>query len=610
MALALPGTGASPAAAAAGDYWIAAGDDTSKQLLAFDPAVTSWSDDAAVKWRWQATKARGFSDAELAVAAGYSDFKLRERPAGGQSFAVANGDGFAAVVSYPGGARQWAKVVPGNLHAAELLPDGNIALAASSGGWVRVYAASQGPNASAYGEYPLTQAHAVLWDPSIQRLWVTGQDPVSKAHILTALVVGGTPAAPVLREDTGRRAVLPSAWGHDVYGYAHDPDLLWVSGNSQVWLYDKRTRTFSPPPGGADRTFVKSVGNQPSGQVVETRSDSAKSPPGRCVANTWCTDTVDFYGPDTSRTRAGAVFYKARVWSPYYSVVDRTLHGTVWDRARTASGAWAATGTRIDTNPSTSEIASAVLPDGSAHVLNVVPGSGVWHRSRAADGTWSAATRIDANGSVTDVSAAALPDGTLHVQTLLPGSGIWDRVRAADGTWSTATKVDTNGELTDVAAAALPDGTLHVMMLLPGSGVWHRIRSTGGAWADAVKIDTNGALSRVAAAALPDGTLHVMMLLPGSGVWHRVRGTGGSWAAAVKADDNRDVSGVSTAALPDGTLHLNTIVPGSGVWHRVRAASGAWSAAQRVDANGSVLSVSTAGLPDGTLHLGTVPDIS
>jgi hypothetical protein len=567
VALALSGAVAvartGPAAAEPGDYWIAAGDDTSKQLLAFDPAAANWNDDAAIKWRWQATKARGFSDAELAVSAGYSDYKLRERPGGGQSFAVANGMGLAAVVSYPGGNRQWAKVIPGNLHAAELLPDGNVALAASDGGWVRVYASSQGPNASAYAEYDLIQAHAALWDPSIRRLWVTGQDPVTKAHILTALVVGGTPAAPTLREDTGRRAVLASAWGHDVYGYAHDANLLWITGNSQAWLYDKRSKTFSSPAGGADRSFVKAIGNQPSGQIVETRPDSAKSPQGRCVANGWCTDTVDFYGPNTTRTRTGAVFYKARVWSPYYSVVDRSLHGTVWNRARGATGTWASTASEIDTNALTTEVASAVLPDGTLHVFTVVPGSGVWHRSRGTAGDWSAATRIDANGAVTDVSAAVLPDGTLHVQTLLPGSGAWDRVRGADGSWPASAKIDTNGALTDIAAAALPNGTLNVMMLLPGSGIWHRVRGTGGTWADAVKVD-----------------------------------------------DNRDVTGVSATALPNGSLHLNTIVPGSGVWHRVRSAAGTWSGSQAVDGNGSVLSIATAGLPDGTLQLATVPDIS
>ncbi|GAA0933722.1 DUF6528 family protein [Nonomuraea longicatena] len=553
----------SAAAADPSDYWVTVGDDTSKQLLAFDPAAPDWDADAAIQWRWQATRARGFSSAEVAAGVEYSDHKLRERPDGSQSFTVTTDRGLAAIASYPGGNRQWAKVIPGNLHSAELLPNGNVAVAASDGGWVRVYASSQGPNASAFAEYKLVQAHATLWDTSTMRLWVTGQDPNTMDHILTALLVGGTPAAPTLREDISRRAVLPSPEGHDVYGYAYDANLLWVTSSEQVWLFDKQSMEFSPPgAGGADRTFVKSIGNQPSGQIVETRPDFEKTPPGGCEANVWCTDTVDFYGPDTSRTRTGAVIYKARVWSPYYSVVDRPARGTVWNRTRSAAGVWDGAALEIDDNPLNSEIASAALPDGSVHVFTVVPGSGVWYRFRDPSGAWSTSTIIDANGAVTGVSAAGLPNGVLHVQTLLPGSGVWNRSRSTGGSWSSASKFDANGAVTDVSSAGLPNGTLNVMTLLPGSGTWHRVRSTGGTWSSAVKVDANG-----------------------------------------------DVTGLSTAALPDGTLHLNMIVPGSGVWYRVRSASGTWSGPQPVDGNGSVLSISTAGLPDGTLQLGTVPDI-
>jgi hypothetical protein len=601
---------ATAAAADPGDFWITVGDDTSKQLLAFDPAAPDWDEDAAIQWSWQATRARGFSNAEVAAAVEYSDHKLRERPDGSQSVTVTTDRGLAAIVSYPSGNRQWAKVIPGNPHSAELLPDGNVAVAASDGGWVRVYASSQGPNASAYAQYKLIEAHATLWDTANRRLWVTGQDPDTMDHILTALLVGGTPAAPTLREDTDRRAILPSPEGHDVYGYAHDANLLWVTSNEQVWLFDKQSVEFSPPAADeADLTFVKSIGNQPSGQIVETRPDSEKTPPGACTANVWCTDTVDFYGPDTSRTRSGAAIYKARVWSPYYSVVDRPLRGTVWNRSRSAAGVWDAAAIEIDANPLNSEIASAALPDGSVHVFTVVPGNGVWYRFSDPSGNWSTSTMIDANGAVTGVSAAALPSGVLHVQTLLPGSGVWNRVRNADGSWSSASKIDANGAVTDVSAAGLPNGVLHVQTLLPGSGVWNRSRSAGGSWSSASKIDANGAVTDVAAAGLPNGTLNVMTLLPGKGTWHRVRSASGSWGAAVKIDANGDVTGLSTAGLPDGTLHLNMIVPGSGVWYRVRSASGAWSGPLPVDANGSVLSISTAGLPDGTLQLGTVPDI-
>ncbi|MGW4798784.1 DUF6528 family protein [Nonomuraea sp. NPDC004297] len=610
---------AAPASAAApGDHWVVGGDQTGRRLIAFDPAVADWNTSSAVAWTWQpSVTPGGFSAAEVSAFGLIADFKLRERPSGRRSFVVAagGGQGVAAIVSYPGGAREWARLLPGNLHAAELLPDGNIAVAASAGGWVRVYASSQGPDAAAYGEFRLTDAHAALWDPAVRRLWVTGQDPATAQPILTALAVEGTAARPVLREDTPRRAVLPTGGGHDVYAHTEDVNRLWVSTGSAVYLYDKATKTFTPAAGGANRGGVKSVGNQPSGQIVQTRADSAKTPPGSCAASTWCTDTVDFFGPAMTRTRTGAAFYKARVWSPYYGVEDRSLRGTVWDRVRGPSGTWEASAARIDGNATVSGTAVAALPDGSLHVLTVVPGSGVWDRRRDPAGTWDEhAVKIDANGGVSAVSAAGLPDGSLHVQTVVPGAGVWSRARSAAGVWDVAaTKIDADGGVSDVSAAALPDGTLHVQTLVPGAGVRDRVRGAGGAWAaSAVPIAADAGTVAISAAGLPDGTLHVQTAVPGSGVWTLARGANGAWQSApARIDANGSVSAVSAAGLPDGTLHVQTVVPGAGVWSRARGAAGTWAAsATKIDANGSVLDASAAGLPDGSLHLVTLPDIA
>jgi hypothetical protein len=47
----------------------------------------------------------------------------------------------------------------------------------------------------------------------------------------------------------------------------------------------------------------------------------------------------------------------------------------------------------------------AALPDGTVHAFAVGPGSGVYERSRTAAGAWAtSSTRIDANGNTNAMS--------------------------------------------------------------------------------------------------------------------------------------------------------------------------------------------------------------
>ncbi|MEF3305028.1 DUF6528 family protein [Paenibacillus sp. GYB003] len=289
---------------------VAITDQATNTIEAYDPAFPDWDRDEALVWSWKPGTALGYSPKEASLWNGPSDAKLKGR------VLVATAGQLATVASYPSGTRIWAADVGigSNPHSAELLPNGNIAVAASDGKWVRVYASSQGPDAVEYAEFKLDFAHATHWDEANKLLWVIGHDAGAKQHILTALRVGGTDAKPTLTEETGRRAVLPSPWGHDVAAYAGDPNKLWVSTNAEVYVYDIAAKTFTPAPDGANRSFVKSVGQLPSGQIVETRPDNLKTPPGSCKINGWCTDTVDLFSPDSTRTATGSAIYKARIW--------------------------------------------------------------------------------------------------------------------------------------------------------------------------------------------------------------------------------------------------------------------------------------------------------
>jgi hypothetical protein len=76
-----------------------------------------------------------------------SEAKYRVRD-GRQWLLACASRGLAVVVSYPSGEVSWAGVADGNPHTMELLPDGNVAIAASETGFVRVCTASQGPRST------------------------------------------------------------------------------------------------------------------------------------------------------------------------------------------------------------------------------------------------------------------------------------------------------------------------------------------------------------------------------------------------------------------------------------------------------------------------------
>ncbi|HEY6740386.1 MAG TPA: DUF6528 family protein, partial [Actinopolymorphaceae bacterium] len=214
--------------------------------------------------------------------------------------------GLAAVVPYPQGAPvYWAGDAgrSNNPHSIELLPNGNVAVAASNGGFVRIYTASQGPRSTTFVTYALKGAHGVHWDERNALLWAIGDD-----H-LVGLVVGGTAAAPTVTEV--RRSALPTPYGHDLQPVATDPDRLWLTTNAGVYQYAVEDGTFHTDYRGADRIDapgVKSVGDErASGQVLTSMIQTGNI----C---TWCTDTATLHLPSESFVLHGAQIYKSRWW--------------------------------------------------------------------------------------------------------------------------------------------------------------------------------------------------------------------------------------------------------------------------------------------------------
>jgi hypothetical protein len=273
------------------------------QILVLDSDRRSWQK-AKVLWRWRPSAANGLAD----LARGWgtpSEAKLRHH---GRAAYLLTTDslGLAAVVPYPeGGQAYWAANVgpQPNVHSIELLPDGNVAVIASRGGWLRIYTASQGQRANSHAEFPMPGGHGVFWDADTGLLWALGGTD------LVALRIGGPPAAPELTEV--RRTPLPTPNGHDLQPVAARPGRLWVATGGEVYQYSKALDMFLRDYPGADEisaTGVKSVGDdRRSGQVLTALVQNRNL----C---TWCTDTVTLDHRGDDLTLHGAQIYKARWW--------------------------------------------------------------------------------------------------------------------------------------------------------------------------------------------------------------------------------------------------------------------------------------------------------
>ncbi|UNO43166.1 hypothetical protein [Streptomyces sp. MST-110588] len=211
-------------------------------------------------------------------------------------------EGFAAVVAHPGGAVHWAAAVPrANLHSAELLPNGDVAVAGSTAGFVRVYAASAGPRRTEHAEYRLPGAHGLRWqDAAGGRLWALGRDR------LVALSVGTAAGLPTLTEVFA--VPLPDPGGHDLATVIRDKDRMWVTTGKHVHQFSAGRGAFVPYDQApeVDRPQVKSVSDDPyTGRILTV------SPQAGHVC-TWCSSTISLAAPGGTETLPGSSLYKAR----------------------------------------------------------------------------------------------------------------------------------------------------------------------------------------------------------------------------------------------------------------------------------------------------------
>lgn len=183
-------------------------------------------------WEWYPTPEQGWRyTTQDALKEALSDARVRWSDCHRSPVVLFTGArGSVGMIAYPGGECLWEAMVGVSPHAIELLPNGDVVVAASGGsegqkGAIHYLKLEDGTYTQSW-VYGLYGAHGVVYDPKEAILWVSGTNDV------LALTLGG-------EQIPDRGATIPCGYGHDLMQDLCDPDILWVSPSPVVYQFSK-----------------------------------------------------------------------------------------------------------------------------------------------------------------------------------------------------------------------------------------------------------------------------------------------------------------------------------------------------------------------------------
>lgn len=241
--------------------------------------------------------------------------KLRHSEEHGNVALAVCGSSYGCMVSYPEGELLWCtEAAANNPHSIELMPNGVIAIASSTGGEVRFFTTNMKISRTHAASVLLEDAHGVLWDEEKEVLWAIGRT------VLTAYRVElGADGKVTVTEETALRATIPSDYAHDLAPVYGNADELWITTGSHVYRFNKTAKTFSADYEGhesLDRSGIKGVGSFDDGSIVYIYPDGA--------FKSWTGQSAFFLrlgesglALETLKSETGH-FYKIRVWDERY----------------------------------------------------------------------------------------------------------------------------------------------------------------------------------------------------------------------------------------------------------------------------------------------------
>jgi len=290
-------------------------DQYQKRIVIYDLELLEPGDDLDLAEVWS-------------VDAGYcADMKYREDTVFGDVVVTAGTT--ASIIAYPSKEIVWSTGQPGsNPHAVEILPNGDLCIANSSGSCIRYFntgALAESKDAKVrYTDYPLKDAHGVLWDPEYDCLWAVGADElIAFTHTGTGLVKLAGAGGTLPKDNEG---------GHDLSADMTNPRYLYYTGHKGAVRYDKEEEEFNTSYPNRDKLshgYQKGFSNNENNHyfyILCNGKGNENKPWGNLNIASWCSDTL-YYGTWKNNgrllsiqeyTSSTSAFYKTRAFSGKY----------------------------------------------------------------------------------------------------------------------------------------------------------------------------------------------------------------------------------------------------------------------------------------------------
>lgn len=252
--------------------------------------------DAPVKtkkvWTWRAASRSDMPQRLKHLFKTTSEIK----PAGdGKHLFIAAKEGGVAMIEQRTGAVKFATLLHLVAYSAELLPHDRIAVVGGDGkeGLIAIYDMDN-PDRPLLKE-DFTYAHATYWDEKRKLLWAVGWSELRAYE----LADWQTFRPKLVLRHTYK---LPGESGHDLLPNP-GTDELFVTLHEGVWMFNLKTRRFTPHPTLGSKTHVKSISVHPeNGRVAYVQAQEIS----------WWASQIKMTGRYPAVSLAGEKVYTAR----------------------------------------------------------------------------------------------------------------------------------------------------------------------------------------------------------------------------------------------------------------------------------------------------------